>query len=285
MRFFIRSIMLLTLLSTTAAAYEFKLALLHGNKDVFSYEISVLQLALANAEGQHTLEVVPMGDTNQSRIIAMLEKNIGPYNIFFSGFSKQREDQLLQVDFPLSRGLLGHRIFIIHKDNQQKMTAVTSLDEMRRTISIGSGLGWPDSAIFKHNGFNVKESSYLNLWNMLEAKRFVAFNRGVNEAFVEIEQQQARKSFIVDKSLMVTYPYDYFFYLSPQTPELRDVVLQGLENAFSNGAFVENFNSHPQIKVMLRELQPQQRTIFHLENPLLSDRINKIPKEYWLQLE
>ncbi len=286
MRFFRFSVLLLFIYPPLSAGYDFKLALLHGNKDVFSYELSVLRLALARAEGEHTLDVIPVLHTNQARVLEILRSGLGPFNIFFSGFSKYREDQLLQVDFPLSRGLLGYRIFIIHRDNQNIMAAVTSLEEMKHNITIGSGVGWPDTEILKYNGFTVYESSYSNLWRMLDAKRFIAFNRGVNEAFVELEQQnKIYNDFVVDRTLMVIYPFDYFFYLSPQTPELRDVVMEGLENAFKSGAFVENFNSHPQIKLMLQQLQPQQRIIFHLENPLLSERIKNIPKEYWYQLD
>jgi len=286
MRFFQLLLLLPIIYSPLCEAYDFKLALLHGDKDVFSYELSVLRLALAHAEGEHSLEVVPVLDANQARILDTLKNGKGTFNIFFSGFSKERERQLLQVDFPLSRGLLGYRVFIINKDNQNKMTAITSLEEMKHNISIGSGVGWPDTEIFKFNGFDVSEASYVNLWRMLNAKRFIAFNRGVNEAFVEIEQQQqVYENFVVDRSLMVIYPFDYFFYLSPRTPELRDVVMEGLENAFKSGAFVENFNTHPQIKLMLKQLQPHKRTVFNLENPLLSDRIKNIPKEIWYQID
>ena len=278
---------ILLVFSPSSVAYDFKLALLHGESEViFSYEISVLRLALANAEGEHTLDIVPQKQPNQARIFRILQQNNAPFNIFFSGFSPAREEQLLQVDFPISRGLLGHRIFIINKDSQEKMAAIGSLAEMKKGISIGSGIGWPDTEIFKYNGFEVSSSSYNNLWRMLEAKRFTAFNRGVHEAFIEITQRQPiHNNLIVDSSLMVVYPLDYFFYITPHRPELRDTVLQGLEKAFENGEFIENFNSHPQIKSMLKQLRPQGRRIFYLENPFLSKRVKEIPKKYWLQIE
>mgnify|MGYP000414981057 CR=1 FL=1 len=286
MRFFKLSVLCLVFITANCQAYDFKLALLHGNEAVFSYELSVLRLALANADGQHTLSVVPVKDTPQARILQLLRDGTGPFNIFFTGFSKKREDFLLQVDFPISRGLLGHRIFIIHQDNQQTMAAISSIEEMTQDISIGSGIGWPDSAIFKHHGFKVHESQYSHLWNMLERKRFIAFNRGVHEAYTEIEQHRQNHRYLkVDSALMVVYPFDYFFYLSPKTPALAQVIQLGLRRAFDNGRFMENFNSHPQIKSMLTLLRPQNRTIFHLDNPLLSDRVKNLPKEYWLHLK
>ena len=278
--------LLILFLSSHLHAHDFKLALLMGNSLVFDYEISVLKLAIKNAPGEHTLTIIPVNESNQSRILHSLKNNLGEFNIFFTGFSQQRENELLQVDFPISRGLLGYRIFAIQKDSQALLGGINSIEQLKRKLIIGSGIGWPDTKIFRDNGFRITETSYDGLWKMLKAKRIDAFNRGINEAYIEIEQQNSKDpkaNLMVDKHLMVTYPFDYFFYLSPANPDLHKTIAEGLQVALKNGDFIRNFNQHPKIQYALNQVQMNKRTIFSLSNSLLSPRIQSLPAEYWYQ--
>lgn len=280
------TILLILVMSPLVHAYDFKLAILNGNTLVFDYEISVLKLALKNAPGKHTLSIIPVSDSNQSRILHSLKTNQSEFNIFFTGFSQQREYELLQVDFPITRGLLGYRIFAIQKDNQPLLEGITDIEQLKSQVVIGSGIGWPDTEIFRHNGFRITETGYDGLWEMLKAKRITAFNRGINEAYIEIEQQNTKDpkaKLIVDTHLMVTYPFDYFFYLSPENPHLYKVIKQGLNVALENGEFYKNFNHHPKIQQALKQVQMDKRSIFPLHNPLLSQRIQSLPAAYWYQ--
>jgi hypothetical protein len=278
--------LLILLLSSHLHAHDFKLALLMGNSLVFDYEISVLKLAIKNAPGEHTLTIIPVNNSNQPRILHSLKNNLGEFNIFFTGFSQQRENELLQVDFPISRGLLGYRIFAIQKDSQALLAGINTIEQLKSQIIIGSGIGWPDTEIFRDNGFRITETSYNGLWQMLKAKRIDAFNRGINEAYIEIEQQNSKDptaNLMVDKHLMVTYPFDYFFYLSPANPNLHKTIDEGLQVALKNGEFIRNFNQHPKIQYALKQVQMNKRTIFSLSNSLLSPRIQSLPAEYWYQ--
>jgi hypothetical protein len=278
--------LLILLLSSQIHAYDFKLALLKGNSLVFDYEISVLRLALKNAPGEHTLTIIPVNDSNQPRILHSLKNNQDEFNIFFTGFSQQRENELLQVDFPISRGLLGYRIFAIQKDTQALLAGINTIEQLKSQVIIGSGIGWPDTEIFRHNGFRITETSYDGLWKMLKAKRIDAFNRGINEIYIEIDQQNSKdskKNLMADEYLMVTYPFDYFFYLSPAKPHLHKTLEEGLKIALKNGDFIKNFKQHPKIQYALQHVKMSQRTIFTLSNPLLSSRIQSLPAEYWYQ--
>ncbi|MFT4762990.1 MAG: hypothetical protein ACI9OH_000074 [Oleispira sp.] len=278
--------LLILLLSSQIHAYDFKLALLKGNSLVFDYEISVLRLALKNAPGEHTLTIIPVNDSNQPRILHSLKNNQDEFNIFFTGFSQQRENELLQVDFPISRGLLGYRIFAIQKDTQALLAGINTIEQLKSQVIIGSGIGWPDTEIFRHNGFRITETSYDGLWKMLKAKRIDAFNRGINEIYIEIDQQNSKdskKNLMADEYLMVTYPFDYFFYLSPSKPHLHKTLEEGLKIALKNGDFIKNFKQHPKIQYALQHVKMSQRTIFTLSNPLLSSRIQSLPAEYWYQ--
>ena len=258
------------------------MALLHGNEEVFAYEIAVLRLALNHAPGRHSLVIMPMPHANQKRIFQILKTDPGEINLFFSGFSAQREKAFHQIDIPITRGLLGHRIFIIQQKNKQLVEETNSLDDFRNNLIIGSGNGWPDTDIFRHNGFTVMTGRYDNLWQMLSSSRYHAFNRGIHEAYVEIGQRQsAHPDLIIDDSVMMVYPLDYFFYLNKDYQHMGAVLKEGLEKAYQSGAFMEHFESHPMIRQVIQDAKPRARRVFRLENPLLTDRIRAIPDKYW----
>jgi hypothetical protein len=287
-------IFLASMASCSAYSYEFKLALLHANSGVFDYEISVLELALKNAPGEHTLTIVAINDINQARLLKNLTRDENNFNVFFSGFSKQRERELLQVDLPITRGLLGYRVFAIREDNLGLFANIADLAQFKKQVTVGSGIGWPDTEIFKHNGFDVIQTQYGGLWKMLRANRVTAFNRGINEAYVEVAQQNqqndvtrllATPKLVVEPNFLVVYPFDYFFYVSPLYPELHQTIQAGLNKALANGDFKRNFYNHPRIKQALAQLALKNRKVFSLDNPLLSERIQALPQDYWHQVD
>lgn len=265
-------------ITTPVLAKTFKLGILHGNADIYAYEISVIKLGLANAPGNHKLELVLLKNTTQKRFLNLLEHG-KTVNLFFTGYSKDREQQFLQIDIPLTRGLLGHRIFMTRKDTT--LENVKSLSDLKK-FRIGSGIGWPDTDIFKSAGFEVSQANYENLWKMLAFKRYDLFNRGLNEAYVELKQQQKSGfDFTIDPYLCVTYPFDYFIYLNRRSKDLYNILKTGLEQAYKNGQFMENFLNHPTITHALKISKMAERRIYRIPNPLLSTRAQAIPDHYW----
>lgn len=266
------------LVTTPVWGETFRLGILHGDEDVFAYEISVIKLGLANAPGNHKLELVLLKNTAQKRFLNLLEHG-ERINLFFTGYSREREEQFLQIDIPLTRGLLGHRIFMTRKEIS--LAHVESLSDLKQ-FRVGSGIGRPDTDIFKQAGFKVTQASYENLWKMLAFKRYDLFNRGINEAYVELEQQrQAGNDFTIDPYLCVTYPFDYFIYVNRRSEDLYHILKTGLERAYKNGQFMENFLNHPTIAHALKISKMAERRTFRIPNPLLSPRAQAIPDSYW----
>lgn len=273
-------LMSIGLIPTSGQAEVFRLAILHGDVDVFDYEIGVVKLALEHADGDHQLELVLLQGTPQDRLLLLMEEG-REINVFFTGHSPERERLYLQVDFPMTRGLLGNRIFITRPDVVPALSRVKTLDDLKE-FSIGSGTDWPDTKVFRENGFNVVASSYANLWNMLENNRFDIFNRGLHEAFVEIKQQQAKgRDLVIDQTVQVIYPFDYFLYVNRDDQVRWDILQQGLERAQKSGAFDAYFNNHPMIKQVLEDSKVTKRTQFAIGNPGMSQRLLELPAEYW----
>ncbi|MDC0662798.1 hypothetical protein [Marinobacter sp. SS21] len=271
--------LLMLLLPTIGVAAEFRVGLLHGDAEIFDYELSVLRLALAHAPGSHSLSVVPLPGTTQERVFSILDAPRAPINVFFSGYSPERERRLLQVNVPLTRGLLGYRLFLVKAQRAQELSAITSLNTLRR-YAIGSGIGWPDNDVFAANGLKLVTSRYDNLWRMLDMERFDLFHRGVQEIFTELDRPE-HSHLAVLPDVAVVFPFDYFFYVSRQQRELHDILLTGLRNAYQSGAFMAHFQSHPAITAALGRARLDQRTLIQLELPETYHSLTTIPARYW----
>jgi hypothetical protein len=258
-----------------------QLGLLGAGPKVFAYEISVLKLALAHSGQDIELQIVPLS-MPQERAFLELEAGRAPFNIFFSGFSSERESRFRQIDIPLSRGLLGHRIFITNESSLEEFAGIKSLETLIDQAVVGSGIGWPDTDIFEAAGFTVQKETYENLWRMLSKGRINAFNRGIHEAYVEIGIRKPQyENLEVDPHVMVRYRFDYLFYVRKEDKALGDLLETGLRRAYESGAFMENFNSHPAIRAVIEDANPKDRLTFEIDNPLMTDRQRAIPDRYW----
>jgi hypothetical protein len=255
----------------------YRLGLLHGDVELFDYEISVVRLALANVPGEHELEVVPIENAPQNRIFAMLEGEHAPIDLFFSGYSLEREKRLRQINIPLTRGLLGLRLLVAKSERVEEFSDTRSLEDLQK-LRIGSGIGWPENEVLIQNGLTLDTSLYRNLWRMLEFERFDVFQRGVNEVFTELGRPEHEQLSIVP-GVALAMRYDYFLYVARERKELHDILLEGLENAYRNGSFIENFRSHPQISTALERAQLAKRRLIWLDSPVNS--LTRIPAEYW----
>jgi len=113
--------------------------------------------------------------------------------VIWTASSISKEQHLLPIRFPLRKGLLGWRIFLIRKDDQPRFSNVQSLDDLRQ-FSVGQGQGgqgWSDVEILKYNGFDV--STYPDderLFLKLVRGEFDIFSRRIFEAPIEWEQRK-----------------------------------------------------------------------------------------------
>jgi len=257
------------------------LGLLGAGEQVFAYEISVLKLALAHCGCDTDLEIEVL-TMPQERAFLELESGRSSFNVFFSGFSAEREARFRQIDIPLSRGLLGHRIFITTDRFAPALADIGDFDSLKQFAVVGSGNGWPDTRIFESAGFTVQRSRYENLWKMLAKERINTFNRGIHEAYVEIGiRKPMHENLVVDPRLMVRYRFDYMFYVQKDNEELGDLLETGLRRAYETGAFMENFYSHPMIRTVIEQARPSDRLTFDIDNPLMTARQRAVPDRYW----
>lgn len=262
------------------SALEFRLGIENYDAELADYPIKVLELALEKADGDHTLEITTP-DTNQSRMLTELSRGEAAFDVMWSGINTERHEMLLTIPFPIQRGLLGHRILIVNEESADDVASVQSIEDAQQ-ISIGSGTGWPDTQILEENGFSVEDASYENLFTMLSRGRIDAYARGVGEPFREVEARSEEfPNLAVDNNVLIVYPFDLFYFVSPNDQERYDIIVQGLTRAYEDGSFMQLFNTHPQIQSIFAQAQIDDRVRFDIPNPLIPEEIASIPDIYW----
>ncbi|MEH6346258.1 MAG: hypothetical protein V7785_14290, partial [Bermanella sp.] len=200
------------------------------------YFVSLLKLSLDKTKNLGSYKLAPAGNKMvQRRAIANLSQGIS-IDILWTMTSEEREETLLPVRIPLLKGLLGHRIFIIKKEDENRFSKIESINELK-SLSAGQGKGWPDTDILKYNGFKVVESpTYISLFKMLESDRFDYFPRGVNEPWSEVMQHQD-KNLVVEKTLLIQYPAPIYFFFKKSNSALASRIEKGLWLAIEDGSF------------------------------------------------
>ena len=231
------------------------------------YVLELLTTALAKAPG-------PEPDTwrwvetrmNQDRAFAMLRSG-HELDIYWSMTSTAREQGVLTVRIPLMKGLLGSRVLIIRKDAAGKFDHVRTMDDLK-TISIGQGLDWPDTAIKTAAGLHVvTSSSYETLFRMLKAGRFDGISLGANEIDDELAKQRD-PDLAIEKNIAIAYPAPVFFFVTPKKKALAERIEKGLKLMIEDGSFNAIFDKRWSKTLIANNMK--NRRVFHLPNPLLS---------------
>ncbi len=264
-----------------ATAIEFRLiappAVKHGD-----YEAKLLQLALDHLDGKHELTFVT-SSMSQERQLRALASGSSKYNVHYSGYSKQRESLLKLVPVPLTRGLLGHRLLIMQREQSDRIRAVKSLTEMTEKISLATGANWPDKTILRGAGFTVLAGS--KFWGLLGRGRIDAIPLGVDEiasyAGTFAEKSSRKADFIVHSTHLLSYQYDSFFYVAPDDIPRANLIEEGLRRAYKSGAYMKLFRTFPPIAEGLEFVEQTKPIVLRVENTELSETIRAIPTEFW----
>lgn len=244
-----------------------------------SYEINLLKFLLAKSGTE--IEAVPIvAGVNQARVIDLLKKG-KVLDIYWMGTSKELEQSLQPIRIPLYRGLLGHRIFIIHKDKQAVFDRVNSLQALQK-LQGAQGIGWSDTAILEYSGLQQTTTGYENIFRMVAAGRVDYFSRGITEVTPELEAYSAKfPQLQAEEKLVLIYPFAMFFFVSKHNDELADVIKSGFDKAYSDGSFSDFFYNYPAIKRALTKVNLTQRKRLEIPNPMITTETMSLPKALW----
>lgn len=231
------------------------------------YYLGLLTLSLDQTlptDGPYQIENL---GRNMSQRRAFEEIRQNKVDVFWSMTSIHRESISQAIHIPLLKGMLGHRVFIIREDDQQRFDQVTDLQDLAFLIA-GQGSDWPDYNILKNNGLKIVGSStYQGLFSMLQRGRFDYFPRGINEPWTELRIHKD-KNLAVEKNLLLRYAAPIYFFVNQKKPGLSNRVARGLRIAIKNGAFQTFMYNHRAIKNILDKIDIQKRRIFNLTSDL-----------------
>jgi hypothetical protein len=222
---------------------------------------------------------VPM---TESRAMEEIETAKGTLSVLVHGNVADYEQRLLPIRFPLDKGLLGYRVFLIRGEMQSKLELVGGLEDLRR-YSIGQGREWGDVTILRQAGLTVVEgTSYKGLFSMLAAGRFQLFSRSVVEVGEELARERPdHPELVVERNLMLFYPLTRYFYVARSAAggALAGRISEGLERMLKNGQFDRMFEDFK--SPFERQIGFRNRLLIRVDNPLQTPETPLNRPELW----
>ena len=190
------------------------------------------------------------------------------------------EQQMIPVPFPIDKGLLGWRVSLIDRRNQDRFSRVNNIEELRR-FRVGQGSDWADVRIYEYNRIPVETTSnFESLFLMLLHGRFDLFPRGLSEIARELAAYGKRYPEIaIEQHLVLHYPFCDAYYVSRSAPHLAARLTAGLERMVADGSFDALFAKY--YGKRLADLDLRQRVVIELKNPYLPAWVPLQRKELW----
>ena len=273
-------ILVATLLSMNASAAVWNIvyprALADG--DVRNdYPVALLTLALNKTRVRYQL--TPSDRIMlQGKALRQLREN-RTVNVVWSMTDKQREMDLLPIRVPINKGLIGWRVFLVHRDKLSAFAGVKTLGTLQGYIPV-QGEDWPDTKILQSNGFDVETvPDFLESFGMISRYQADFFPRSVIEVLSELKMNSIDPDIVLEKSLAVRYPSAMYFFVNRANSTLAKLIKTGLERAIEDGSFDALFEVN--YSPILEQLALSERTVFELENTLMTADTQLQRSELW----
>ena len=266
------------LFSPIASAETLKINKVKGEKEELIF--SLLRLALEKVGPQVKIEelneVIPEG-----RWISKVQD--GSLDVLWAGSSKGLDEQMLPVRIPLLKGLLGHRVFLIRREDQHRFDIVKTLEDLKK-FKARMGSLWGSTRVMEAAGLPVVKSvKYPGLFYMLDGERFDYFPRAVHEPWAEIASMP-NLNLKVEEKLLLIYPYAMYFYVQKNNHTLHAKLEKGLEAAIADGSFDALFFNNTLIKDALNRTNLNNRRVLRIANPEMHPDTPVNRPELWLDV-
>lgn len=227
------------------------------------YYLSLLQTAL-QGNGER-IRLTPMPDMPNPRISQLLEH--GDIDVYWFLRTPERDQRFLRVDIPLTEGMIGRRILLLPPEKRDILRDVHTLDDLKATgLVAGLASGWFDNRIWSYNGLPVSEqqSTTQNLLRLisLDAHGLDYMPRGATEV---LDEARMNPALTVDPYLVLSYPNDFYFYVSPKKPDLQARLSKALKQVEKTGKKHQLFEAS--FGPALRQLKLQHRREIRLAMP------------------
>lgn len=247
-----------------------------GDDPRVRFPLDLLRLVLGPTTPLMPSELV----MERTRAIKALEA--GDLDLIWISMGQEVEQVLRPIRIPIYRGLIGQRLFLIHRDRAADFAQVRRLSDLA-AFTAGQGVGWVDTQILQSAGLKVVTNTYDALFKMLARGSVDYFPRGANEALAE---QRARASeypeLIVEPRLLLSYRSDNIFFVSKKNEALAQRLEGGLLAAHADGSYQQLYDRHPYVQQVLADANLGRRLRMEIPNPILSDEDRRIPDRFWM---
>lgn len=246
----------------------------YQQRDVYFNKL--IRLALQYSAKEYQLISMSVPTIPEERSMKLIQK--GDYDIHWMSTTANREKLLLPIYIPLDKGLIGWRLMLVHKDNKNIFSQVTSIQDFGK-LTAGLGHHWADTSIFNENELSVfTATSTQSLKKMLNLKCIDYFPRSIMEIWQEHSTSDS-PSLAIDSHITLTYPAAIYFFVSRDNPALHERIKVGLELAIADGSFEKLFQQNFAEVIQLANLNKRRR--FHITNSLITDLEYLNRSELW----
>ncbi len=241
----------------------------------------VLQLAFTKTLDLYFPLTIKRSDPVEQNVAIRRLQEGEQMHVVSTAASATREQKFHTVGFPVLKGLLGIRVCLIRKGEQNRFSTIeTPYDFISRDFRICQSSYWPDVEVLRRNGFHtVTKDRYQDLFTGLANNDCDCILRGVQEIIPEAMKYQA--SVDIEEDLVFKYFQPGLFYVNQSSPQLASRIELGLLRALDDGSYDELIVSL--LGPSLTALKLSDRLSFQLINPNLSPKSRALTKQraFW----
>lgn len=251
----------------------------NGNRSEIrqDYERQVLEQILTATESEYGSWEIEEDLTEYPGMEEATVFNEKGHHLFvtIAGNQKFNDDDMIVINKPLAKNLLGYRVPIIREEDSETFNSIQTPEDLQQ-LQHGIPSDWSDATIFRHNGYNVvEEGDFDDIFDRLESGRFDYSAYGANEVQGVYENRASKRNgLVIESNILLFYPFPLVFYVNPDMPELAERVELGLQRMTESGVLDNIFEEY--YADIVNELNMDQRILFTLENPLIPDEFSDL---------
>ena len=153
-----------------------------------------------------------------------------------------KDPSLLAIEVAVYNNIHGNRLLLIRDGQQSEFDGITDLSQLAGLTGL-QARNWSDYQVLTKNGLQINGSlSYPAMFKALRDGLADYFPRSVMTIQAGYKKQPV--GLAIEQKLLLRYPNQFYFYVSPERPELAAMLAQGLANLQQSGRFEQLFNHH-----------------------------------------
>lgn len=247
---------------------------------VITYRKELLEKALTAAGKRYTIQNCNFPRSTSSDARLRYGLSMQPYcDVIATSAGGRASRELTLVPVPIYLGGNGYRVFMANQQGLARVARIKTVQQLGQ-FAIGSGNDWPDSDIMADAGLTVVRDETGRLFDLLAHKRFDLLTRAIYEVSSEFRQIGLEDGILLEPKLMLHYPNDLFFYVTPQRKDLQIALSEGLKILYCNGELDRHLREHISTRNMRNVIRPEQRKVFELPNRHLTPLEARALKTY-----